>query len=296
MNYLFEFFNQGWVGSTIGIIGTLIGVVSLLYSYFSKKKASPSFQKESSRLIGHKNNELPGEIRVFYQEIPLSRLTRSTFIFWNDGNETLSKEDITSGDPIAISVANDERILSFQVTKLSRKINNIQVLRCDGVENSIILEFDFLDKNDGAVIEILHDGKELHPKVTGTVKGLKSGIADLGVARNYKPNENKERNPIIFLSKSKFPLYAMIAFGLILTSSTFFPNDFIKRINDAPILFIYNILGIDHSSQDVYSDTYFGIHKFKIASTFLGLLYLALPISILWSRRRKYPKELLQDD
>ena len=109
MEKIINFFNQGWVGSVIGLLGVIAAVVLFLRS---RRAAKPSFQKSSLRLLGKNENNLPDEVTVLFKEKKVERLTKTTLILWNNGNEVLKGEEVVDTDPLKISFNEGDHILS----------------------------------------------------------------------------------------------------------------------------------------------------------------------------------------
>ena len=72
MQGVFDFLNQGWVGSLVGIIGVIVGL--FLYKR-STRTATPAYQKSSLRLLGQNEDILPEEVTVFFKDEEIARLT-----------------------------------------------------------------------------------------------------------------------------------------------------------------------------------------------------------------------------
>jgi hypothetical protein len=53
--------------------------------------------------------------------------------------------------------------------------------------NCVLLSFDFFDRNDGAILDILHTSSELTPKISGVVRGLPDGVLDWGAPPTKVP-------------------------------------------------------------------------------------------------------------
>ena len=145
-------------------------------------------------LLGSASDALPSEIDVQYRGVSIPRLTKSVLIIWNNGENTLSGADIVEKDPLRMVVGNDGAILSVSVLKTSRAVNDFQVFTRPSFSSSEArISFDFLDANDGAVIEVLHTSANRKPSLQGTMRGLPQGFSNLGQFTRPKPKKQKKK-------------------------------------------------------------------------------------------------------
>lgn len=275
MSEFFAFFNQGWVGSLIGVIGIILGVFGIFSYRISKSVAKPSYQKSSLRLIGRNENNLPKDVTVTYKGNEVDRLTKTTLTIWNNGTETLDGSDVVDSEPLLISFKENDKILSYKILKKTKDANAFSLINCEDATNKLRLEFEYLDPKDGVVIELLHDSQERYPVFSGTIKGLPSGFVDQGRVMQRKRNNFK--GPLkILLDIQKLIFVTVIVIGLAITLFGLLPQearDFIvgffpessaqKSIEQQPIFFVV-----------------------------FGMIYTAMPAFVFWTRRKKYPKQL----
>ncbi|MBL4282375.1 hypothetical protein [Vibrio fluvialis] len=270
MESIFNFFNQGWVGSLIGIVGVVFGIVGMFSYKFSKSTAKPSFQTSSLSLLGSRDDNLPEDVTVLYKGTKVERLSKSTIVIWNNGTEVLNGEDIVDSDPVRFSFPEGSNILSYNIVKITRDTNKVSLKKEEATENELYIQFSYLDPKDGATIEILHDSEDSHPLVKGTIKGLPKGVENLGrFYRNRPLNTNFPFN--LLLSNRKMLLGLFIVAGLCLFILGMLPiglTNIVLKKKD-----------LDESS-------------FRVALSITGLIYAALPAALLWYRREKYPKKL----
>ncbi len=257
-----NFFNQAWVGSFIGLVGITVGLIGLVLYRLSRNIAEPSYQNSSLRLIGEKENNLPKEVEVTYNGRVVERLTKTTLIFWNNGTAVIDGKDIIASDPITIVFDKNDNILSYKILKCTKNVNNFSIVKYDDHPYQLLLNFDYLDPKDGAVLEILHDGREKYPRITGTIKGLPKGFINQGIV--YENEATKIKGPIgILLDKRTLLLTLMVFFGVAMVVVGLAGNRFFSTESDlAP------------------------------AVVALGVIYAVLPALLLWYRRKKYPKQL----
>ncbi|RXJ87097.1 hypothetical protein [Arcobacter sp. CECT 8985] len=272
---IFEFFNQGWVGSLIGVIGIILGIVGIFSYRISKSIAKPSYQKSSFRLIGRDEDNLPKDVKVTYKGNEVDRLTKTTLTIWNNGTETLDGSDVVESDPLFISFKANDKILSYKILKKTKDANAFVLNNCDNATNKLRFKFEYLDPNDGVVIELLHDSEERYPEFSGTIKGLPSGFVDQG--RVLQKKRNNLKDPLkVLLDRPKVVFVTALVFGLAMTVFGLLPQE----ARDFIVGFLSE------------SSTQKSIEQQPIFFVVLGVLYTSMPAFMLWARRKKYPKQL----
>lgn len=272
----FQFFNQGWVGSIIGIVGIILGGIGIFSYKISRSIAKPSYQKSSLRLLGRNDDNLPKDVTVLFKGKEVDRLTKSTLILWNNGTEVLNGEDIISSDPLRISFKDGANILGYKILKKTKVVNDFQLEMKEESPHNLYFKYSYLDPNDGVSIEVLHDSKERYPELNGTIKGLPKGFEDLGrVYTNNVPNRIvKSKSPIAIIfghRKLVFLLATLIGIGMVIFG--LLPQE----MRDL-------LLTEGGETKPKIDQSYFFI--------VLGVVYAAMPASVLWLRRKRYPKLL----
>ncbi|WP_421277569.1 hypothetical protein [Aeromonas veronii] len=275
MSKFFEFFNQGWVGSLIGVIGIILGIVGIFSYRISKSAPKPSYQRSSLRLIGREEDNLPNDVAVTYKGNVVERLTKTTLILWNNGTETLDGSNVVEKDPLSISFESEDKILSYKVLKETKDTNAFSVHELPGCQNKLLFTFEYLDPDDGVVIELLHDSAQKYPKISGTIKGLPEGFIDQGRVLEQK-NINLKGPLKIILDRPKLIFGAAIAVGLGMVIFGILPNEVRGYIAE---------LLSESSTQKT-------IDQQPLFFVVFGLFYAAPSAFLLWSRRKKYPKQL----
>lgn len=275
MQEILSFFNQGWVGSLIGFIGIILGAIGIFSYKISKSIAKPAYQKSSLQLIGREEDNLPDEVEVTYKGKKVDRLTKTKLIFWNDGTETLDGDSVVKSDPITIVFPENTNILSYKILKRTKAVNNFNATKDEEKQNHLILHFDYLDPKDGIVLEILHDSEKRYPKITGSIKGLKKCFSDLG--RIYEAKNFKSKGRIgKILDNHRLVFSLAIAIGFSFATFGLLPEE-VRHYIESTL----------SPSQDGKS-----ISDYPAFYVIFGLLYAAMPVFALWSRRKKYPKSL----
>lgn len=267
---------KGWVGSILG----LLGIALAIWFYFKSIKApKATVQIEASRMVGWGNDDdLPGGVDVTFHGVKVPRISRVLIRLWNAGSATLESNSIPVGEPLRVELpSKDSQILTSILLKQSRQANNFTVQVSPESARVLLINFDYFDPGEGALIGILHTDSESTPTFKGVVKGQRIAIVDSGRKRHtilrkiLKKPVNKTRVfEITFLSVG-------IAF---LASAVLLPNEVVALV-------MHFDTGQDPEVRAVRD-------RFLFAA--IGGSYILLAASGLWSKRRRFPKNLEKPD
>ena len=159
-----------------GITSLIVGVLSLVLAYvfyrLSGRTKEPRWAINSNNLISGFSKKLPN-LDIKYSGKNVENLTISRLMFWNAGTETIDQTDIADADPVRIVPVGQTKILDVELLKANSEPSRFLISRApDGAAH---LEFDFLDKDQGAVVQVIHTGTSSKDIVlTGTIKGAGS--------------------------------------------------------------------------------------------------------------------------
>ena len=168
--------------SFINWAGFVIGVISSIISWFiyvkSKETKEPKCVYRTYREIHKLSQHHDTEIKVFYKSDEVDRVYTTYVWFWNKGRKPVRNSDIPSEEGLVLKIIDENlvlRILDFKLLKTSRKEINFSIKHMDS--NSLSISFDFLDHNDGAVIEIQHTGSTVSKvEIEGVILGVTDGV------------------------------------------------------------------------------------------------------------------------
>ena len=263
--------SPGWIGNLLGIVGLIAAGATY---FLTRKRKILAYLVQGNWLLGSNGAELPKQVTVMFEGKDIPRLTRSRLIMWNKGEETIQGEDIVGSDPLRIDFDPDVRILSANILKTSRDVIGGVYTIAEVDKSSIAVEFEFLDKGDGFVLEILHTGIVRRPDLKGTIKGIPAGPCKMGGSSSEsKGIINAILKSAIFGNRmAKIVLFILTC----LSASFFFVSIFY------PDLLHANVLSGAGASRNTD----------RLAAGITGGLYTLLGLQILWSKRRYYPKAL----
>lgn len=153
-----------------GILGFIAGVIGIILTIRSKKEKLPLFAIRSNNIIRDLASRFE-PLQVLYSRQRVENLTVTKLAFWNGGRETINNQDIASIDPLAVYVKSGYKILDTKVLYSKNPANQFSFTTADD-KSHIKLNFEYLDKNEGGVIQLLHTGKSSDDiEVRGTIKG-----------------------------------------------------------------------------------------------------------------------------
>ncbi|MBP0639458.1 hypothetical protein [Cupriavidus sp. AcVe19-6a] len=162
-----------------GMAGFIIGAISLIISfvlYFkSKRDKEPFYGVRSKVLIDGLAGALDG-LEVQFRGQTQNRICVTKILFWNEGRNTINRNDFSEVDPLRITLPDGERILDIRVTKSSSESCAASVGAADDLFHPFSkISFDYLDYRDYFIVQIVHTGQETTEfKVRGKIKGAKN--------------------------------------------------------------------------------------------------------------------------
>jgi hypothetical protein len=156
------------VGGVIGAAITL-GVAYLFY-VLQTKRASPTLASRSFSwpIVARSEQDGSRDIEIRYRGSAIPRLSRSRIAVWNPGWAVIDAENVAEADPLAFRFRDGE-VLDADVVSTNRAAPMFEV---DVVEGACVVRFDFLDHEDGAMIDVLHTAQATAPSWSGTAKGM----------------------------------------------------------------------------------------------------------------------------
>lgn len=172
---IINWFNTVNISLYLTIASFILAIISIYLAIFfyikGKRKKEPSYIKSSYNIIQDFSSKL-SDLDIRYKDEIVNNLTITKIVIWNGGNETVRNTDIAEADPITLYSENGVKILNAEIIKCSNKVNNASISKIIN-NNSINFAFDFFDRDQGVVIQIIHTGISSRDiNVGGTIKGF----------------------------------------------------------------------------------------------------------------------------
>ncbi len=153
---------------------SILTIVSFVYAiitqHINKEKKEFSYIQKSNTLL-HKKKGKFDKLSVSYNGQEIEDLCVSRFTIWNSGNKTLNENDMVTSKELTVTALGDNKILDVELIVCSEETNNFFTQIID--EHTVKIFFEYADKKDGAVIQIIHTGTDKSLKIECKIKGGK---------------------------------------------------------------------------------------------------------------------------
>ncbi len=227
-----------WLAIFLTLFFGVFGLYGLYVTIKGVKRKEPRYFFRSNNLVsGNARNLSP--LKIMYKEKQINNVTVSKVCFWNNGNETCRREDIASVDPLCVSMLNKSEILQASIIFKKTDANNFGIHPATD-NRSLYITFDYLDKNDGGIIQIVHTGKSSEDlQMRGTIIGF----------GEVNPDNNKSflwifvtmmkkiTSKVTFFSKRKVLLWMCILMPVLVGVISFFQ----EKTSTMDVVFFFTI-------------------------------------------------------
>lgn len=176
-----------WLTLVSFLIGVLGLVLAFVFYYKSQKDRRPFYEVASKTLIDGIDKTLDG-LQIQYKGQPQNRITVTKIVFWNDGRETIDRNDLLRANPLRIVCPPDLEILDIQTILVSSVANIVDldgpIKLDDSIDYTIV--FEYLDHMDYFVIQVIHTGDDAQKF---SIKGKIKGVAEIEQLDNFRNDQ-----------------------------------------------------------------------------------------------------------
>lgn len=159
------------ISSVISIAITI--VFGYYFLYVGEKHREPTFYVDPVRtMIIDKTNAADAPLQLLKPNHDTINADVSSvyFYFFNQGLETIKRENVYS--TLKVKLDTGTEILYYKILKTSRRVTGIDVSK-DTIDNSLAINFNALEKDDGFVGQIIYEGpKEAQLWMEGGIDGV----------------------------------------------------------------------------------------------------------------------------
>jgi hypothetical protein len=174
INQILSSLDLGLLGFYVGLLSIIVSIVVGVYFYQrAKREKAPCWAIRTNNLIVGTKSKLPN-IEITYNGQQVENISVSRLLFWNDGADTIDHSDMVRSSPLRIVGDNGATLLDATILRANNATNSFSVSSPTS-ENTCLLDFEYLDKGEGALIQVVHTGISSNDlKVVGAIKGVKS--------------------------------------------------------------------------------------------------------------------------
>lgn len=204
-------------------------LVTYLFYHRQKNYRRLSYQTSDSFVIDPKIGQDENLLEVRFAGNTVPQVTQTVIRFWNSGTETIHGHDISVVDPLRWAIPEGSIFLSVSVDKTTRDANLVTTVQD---QNKLLLKFDFLDRNDGATMSVLHTAKANKTRLQGIIKGGKirsqGGAYDVSSRIQAIPVDAGAKSPSKWVPRLfMLVMYTFFFVSLVMTLSGLFPDYFL---------------------------------------------------------------------
>ncbi|HHT9124318.1 MAG TPA: hypothetical protein ACFYD6_00705 [Candidatus Brocadiia bacterium] len=200
-----------WWGALGFLLALFSIILAVIFFISGRRTKEPTYAIQSTNLIQDFTSRFEA-LEITFAGKRISNFTATKVAFWNNGKETINSSDIVFADPLMIKVKNECKILDSSVSHPKEGSNPNQFKIVPSEDGShVLIQFDYLDKDEGGVIQLLHTGKSSDDvEVCGTVKEYgKPKRRAFPIIMTYGTVLVKRRFIVVFLVVLPFILYVM---------------------------------------------------------------------------------------
>lgn len=139
-----------------------LAIGAFILAYKSTPQKVLKFTLKTTKIIENSKSKLE-KLKILYDEKLINNLTITIITFWNGSFPTINETDIIKADPLSICITNG-KILDISVIAGDNTSNRIKI-------NSTLILFDYLDKNEGGIIQVIHTGNSNSITLSKKIKG-----------------------------------------------------------------------------------------------------------------------------
>lgn len=153
------------------IVIAFVGLPLAIYSVVKgPSKRCFSCYVESINLIRQNRTKFK-KIKVMFDDKEVENISITNFTLWNSGKLEIRKDDLAKGKELKIVAQEGTSILDARILCFNEESNLFSISSIS--TNAVQIDFDYVNENEGVVIEIVHTGDSESLSVDCKLKGGK---------------------------------------------------------------------------------------------------------------------------
>ena len=251
-----ELMNSPYAWAFLAIVTIASLIYAIVCQHTNKERKEFAYVKNTNILIENKKR-IFDKLNIMYGSEQINDLSVTKFIIWNNGNRVLNKDDIVSENELSIYVTDNNKILDYMILEKTEDTNKFEILSLDSKRINIF--FDYVNVNDGVVVQVIHTGSNLDIHIDVKIKGGKSIKEIINKRRFFLDNIDKKIRRRWLKILSLFMFFAFISILVVLI---------------VPILAVHGIIGNETIKTSITNENNIVIFTYHI----MFIIYLIMTI------------------
>ena len=183
---MLKFLMDNPVAWMILAIFTIASLIYAIYADVSNKKRQEFTSAKSNYQIIKKGASTVKKLNLLFDNKNIDDLTITKLAIWNCGNKEVRSNDMVSDKPLSIISTGEANILDAEILVQSDEDSKFKILISE--PKRISLDFEFVNQQEGIVVQIFHTGSSSDLRIDGRIMGSRNSI------KNYDSSLKKEKN------------------------------------------------------------------------------------------------------
>ncbi len=135
----------------------VIGVIiTILLFFIGSRERKPTYAIKSFNIVESFSN-IVKSMKMLYEDEQIENLTVTKIAILNRGRKSIRREDVSTSEPIQIHISEGYKILDAKFISIIEKANQFNI-RLTKDRSHFIVDFEYMDKDQGVVIQMFHTG------------------------------------------------------------------------------------------------------------------------------------------
>lgn len=163
--------NSGDILGIAGIAASLIGIpVAFILARKSRQRPQLRYAVDFNTILSTDDKLFDRGLKMTLGDKRIDSISRTRVALWNHHGDTIERSDNLESDRLRLNFDREDSVLQSRVLRESRPQIALSATFEERNASIVDISFDFLDAEDGGIIEVIHQGT-VEPKLLGTIKG-----------------------------------------------------------------------------------------------------------------------------
>ncbi|WP_405091682.1 hypothetical protein OG767_00430 [Micromonospora sp. NBC_01392] len=218
-----------------GVAGFLLSLIAIPITFIvarqTRLRPEMHYVTDHDVLVEPKAELIDRGLTIAFADQKLRQVSRTYIAVWNNRGDTIKGSDILTEDPLRVQLEDLDTVVDVSIVWYSREQNRLTAHRDADDPSKVTIGFDFLDSNDGAVIQVVHE--QGSPVLAGTIRGCT--IQKKGDGNLTESALNQVRNKSVWrriIRKGDGPSLSLSILCMLGAASYPFLDPFVQRLKN----------------------------------------------------------------